>query len=179
VQVQVSDPGFVRIDEPTSAIHAAAALSMTIGSSARFGCGIPVVAGSRALGQGELVRFAGVEDSSAQTVAMARPLSYRTNLLLVETTGVPVKVRLTLRYLFAAGVTVSAGATSTREVELAGGTELTLSDVGRSIIGADRDAFGDIHNALLDVEVSGGGGRVLVFLESIDNATGDTAVRRE
>jgi len=54
-----------------------------------------------------------------------------------------------------------------------------ISDVARDLIGSVRDSFGDLHKMELDVEVTGGSGRVLPFLQSIDNGSGDMVVRTD
>ena len=56
---------------------------------------------------------------------------------------------------------------------------LVIRDLSRTIIGAQRDSFGDLRDMQVDVEVIGGSGGVLPFIESIENATGDLVMRPE
>jgi hypothetical protein len=49
----------------------------------------------------------------------------------------------------------------------------------RAIIGNGRDAFGDLRNMELTVEVIGGSGAVTAVIHSIENRSGDAIVRTE
>jgi hypothetical protein len=88
-------------------------------------------------------------------------------------------VKVTLRYTFVAGGLVSATAVRSREYSMAPLQFLIISDLARDVIGGQRDSFGDLHNMELDIEISGGSGRVLPFLQIIDTGSGDTVVRTE
>lgn len=62
---------------------------------------------------------------------------------------------------------------------VADAADLTINDVARDVIGNARDSFGDLHNMELDVELVGGSGSVLPFLQTIDNGSGDSVVRTD
>lgn len=145
------------------------ARSVRVADGNAFGAGLPALPTSAAVASGDLKRFAGVEDSS----------SFRTNLILIESSNQTATVRVTLRYTFIAGATVSANAVSSKEYAIAASQFLVINDLARDIIGSQRDAFGDLHNMELDIEVSGGSGRVLPYLQSIDRGSGDMVVRTE
>ena len=145
---------------------------------ASFGSSLPAVPASAALASGQGKRFTGVDDSSARTVAAATPATYRSTLMLIETAGQSATVRVTLRYNFIAGATVSSQGVSSRDFSIGANQMLTIADLARSIIGAQRDAFGDLRNMQVDVDVTDGSGRLLPFIESVDNATARDFVRR-
>jgi hypothetical protein len=119
-----------------------------------------------------------IDDASAATANRGAPGTYRSNLMLVETSGQPATVRLTLQYSFAGGSLVTASATSTKDVTVNRGDYVLLTDLVRSIIGSQRDGYGDLHNMQLDVSVSGSG-KVLSFLQTIDNGSGDVTLRSQ
>ena len=99
--------------------------------------------------------------------------------MLVETAGQSVIVRVSLWYTFPAGTLASARTVSSKEFTLTANQMVVISDLSRAVIGPQRDTFGDLRDMQVDVEVIGGNGRVLPFLESIDNGSGDIVVRSE
>jgi hypothetical protein len=145
------------------------ARSVRVVDGKSFGTGLPALPTSAAIASGDLKRFAGVEDSS----------SFSTNLILIESNNQTATVRVTLRYTFIAGATVSANAVSSKEYSVAASQFLVINDLARDVIGSQRDAFGDLHNMELDIEVSGGSGRVLPYLHTIDKGSGDMVVRTD
>ncbi|MEA2238464.1 MAG: hypothetical protein QOC81_3188 [Thermoanaerobaculia bacterium] len=175
-QLTVPESGFVKLTG-SAALRVAGRFSIPR-SGGTFGSGIPVVSG-RGLKLNDTVRFTGIEDSCSATIAFARPLTYRTDLMLVEASGLAsVTVRLTLRYVFSAGkVASSSGAV--QQYDVPAGGFILLADLGKSLIGSQRNSFGDLHNAVLDVEVIGGTGAVIPFLKATDNGTGDVTIRHE
>ncbi len=66
-----------------------------------------------------------------------------------------------------------------RRMAILASTPRSIVDLARSIIGAQRDSFGDLRNMQVDVDVIDGSGKVLSFLEATDNASGDIMVRAE
>lgn len=145
------------------------ARSVRVVDGKSFGTGLLALPASAAVASGDLKRLAGVEDSS----------SFSTNLILIESNNQTATVHVTLRYTFIAGATVSANAVSSKEYSVAASQFLVINDLARDVIGSQRDAFGDLHNMELDIEVSGGTGRVLPYLQSIDKGSGDTLVRTD
>jgi hypothetical protein len=161
----------LRVSASAGTISATGRITITVpGRIGSFGTSLPVVPISSALSASQGTRFSGVDDTS---------LLSRSSLILAEVTGGSATVRLTLRYVFVAGLAVSAQARSTKNFSVAPGQMLVISDLARSVIGPQRDSFGDLRNMQVDVEVIEGSGRILPFLESIDNSSGDLMVRAE
>lgn len=169
--------GFVRVTAPQRLILSARSVQSFPGLGA-FGSALPATPVTAALTAGQSRRFGGVDDSSRATTELATPLTYRSNLELIETSGQAAVVRLTLRYTFSAGSKVSAQGLSTANVEVPANRLLVLSEIARAIIGASRDSLGDLRNMQLDVDVLSGG-RVLPFVQTIDNGSGDSAIRAQ
>ena len=113
------------------------------------------------------------------SVAASAPATYRTNLGLIETAGQPASVRVTMRYYFPAGLVLSGYAASAKDFTLSPGQFLLVTDAMKAIIGDARSSFGDLHNVQVEIRVTGGDGRVLGFIQSIDNGTGDTILRTD
>ncbi|MEA2163044.1 MAG: hypothetical protein QOK37_1171 [Thermoanaerobaculia bacterium] len=175
-QLTIPESGFVKLTGSTS-LRVAGRFSIPR-SGGSFGSGIPVVSG-RGLKLDETVRFAGIEDASPSSVAFARPLTYRTDLMLVETSGQSsMTVKLTLRYVFSTATT-SSSTGAVQQVDVPAGGFILISDLGKSLIGPLRLSFGDLHNAVLDVQIIGGTGAVIPFLRATDNGTGDVTIRTE
>jgi hypothetical protein len=168
---------FVRIN---SATPVTASGRVTLSSSgATFGSSLPAVPASAALASGQGKRFTGVDDASAKSIAAKVPQTYRSTLMLIETAGQTATVRVTLTYTFIAGFTVSSVGVSSHDFTVAPNEMLTIPDLARAVIGTQRDAFGDLRNMQVDVDVVGGSGKVLPFVESVDNGSGDMMVRAE
>jgi len=169
--------GFVRINASGSVSAVGRVTTSVNGTS--IGSSLPAIPSSAALGNGQGKRFTGVDDASAKTIAAGTPSTYRSTLMLIETSGQSASVRVTLRYNFVAGATVSSQAVSSKDFALGPNQELTIADLAHAIIGSQRDAFGDLRNMQVDIDVTDGSGKVLPFMKSIDNASGDIAVRAE
>ncbi|HJT17870.1 MAG TPA: hypothetical protein VJ853_10795, partial [Thermoanaerobaculia bacterium] len=168
---------FVRIN---SATGVTAAGRVTLASNgATFGSSLPAVPASAALANGQGKRFTGVDDASVKSIAAKVPQTYRSTLMLIETTGQSATVRVTLTYTFIAGFTVSSVGVSSHDFTIAPNEMLTIPDLARAVIGSQRDAFGDLRNMQVDIDVIGGSGKVLAFIESVDSASGDMMVRAE
>lgn len=169
--------GFVRITS-ASALSAAGRVTMSA-SGATFGSSLPAVPVSAALPAGQGKRFAGVDDASAKTAAAHAPGTYQSALMLVEAAGQSATVHVTLTYTFVAGSTVSSVGVSSRDFSVGPNQMVAVANLARSVIGAQRDAFGDLRNMQVDVDVIGGSGKIIPFVESIDNASGDIMVRAD
>jgi hypothetical protein len=96
--------------------------------------------------------------------------------MLASVTGQPATVRLRLHYSFSAGKFSSVTSTS-RTFDVSPNGVTLLTGLAESIIGSQRDYFGDLHDAILDVEVLTG--EVIPFVQVIDNGTKDVTIRRE
>ena len=169
--------GYVRIT-PGASVSAAGRITMKQPSGSSFGGALPVVPLSSALASSDSRRFAGVDDASAASVSGKKPGTSRTSLLLVETAGQPAVVRVTLRYTLLTSLT-SSQSVSKREFNVAAGQTKVIADLAAEVIGSARASYGDLRNMQVDVDVISGDGRVLPFIESVDNNTGDITVRAE
>jgi hypothetical protein len=57
---------------------------------------------------------------------------------------------------------------------------ITILDVARILLGPLAAGYGDIHDAAIELEISGSGAAncgLLTFLQTVDNATGDITIR--
>ena len=170
--------GYVRISAAPGSISASARVTIT-SSGKSFGSALPVVPASKALLSGQSRRFSGVGDASAKTIAAGTSATFRTTLKLIETTDQPVIVRVSIWYTFPAGTLASARTSSSKEFTVSASQVLMISDLARTVLGPQRDSFGDLRDMQVDVEVIGGNGGVLPFLESIDSGSGDIVMRSE
>jgi hypothetical protein len=168
--------GYLRVSGPGAAISAAARSVITNGTSS-FGSGLPAVPQSEALGLGDSKRFAGVDDASTASRTGAVPATFQSNLMLVETADEEATVRVTVQFSFSGGSLVSSSARVSRDYALGGGQSLVITNLAREVAGPSRDSFGDLRDMIVDVEVVGGAGRVIPFLQSIDNGSLDMIVR--
>ncbi|MGZ5493901.1 MAG: hypothetical protein ACXW3E_10680, partial [Thermoanaerobaculia bacterium] len=169
--------GYVRFSG-ASAVSASGRVTVTNGGKT-FGSALPVLPASAAMSSGQSKRFAGVSDASVRTIGAGTPATFRSSILLLETAGQPATVRVSLWYTFPAGVLVSAQTVSSKEFTVGANQILVIRDLSRTVIGAQRDSFGDLRDMQVDVEVIGGSGRVLPFIESVENGTGDLVMRAE
>jgi hypothetical protein len=180
-RLRVTGDGVVRLTGP-AALRATAAMTVPgIASAGRVGSAVPFLPASAAMvpAGGAKRRFSGVEDASPATIAAKRAGTYRTNLMLVETLGKQTLVKVTLHYQFPGG-NPNDGADMTVEYILPANGVITIVDVARTLLGPLAAGYGDIHDAAIELEISGSGaanGGLLTFLQTVDNATGDIAIR--
>ncbi|GEM_PF-1024490 len=169
--------GYLRLTAARPFIATARSTNTVRGRDGSFGSALPVYPVSSALTAGQSRRFGGVDDVSRATVAAAAPVTYRSNLGLIESAGQPAVVRLTLRFSFGAGAKTTALGISSLNVAVPANRLLVISDLSRTIIGSARETFGELRNMQLDVDVIGGEGRISPFLQTIDNGSADSAIR--
>lgn len=170
--------GYLRLSASPGSISASARVTITSNGKS-FGSALPVIPVSKALMSGQSRRFSGVGDASAKTIAAGTSATFRTTLRLIETTDQPVLVRVSIWYTFPAGTLANARTVSSKEFTVSANQALMISDLARTVIGPQRDSFGDLRDMQVDVEVIGGNGGVLPFIESIDNGSGDIVLRSE
>lgn len=162
----------VAATSPTSTAHIVIApvrgpLAITARShTGTYGTAVPVLAATQGLRLGQSQVFSSLEDST----------SLRTGYGLVETSGAPVTVRA--RILINETFSLVT-ATTSRTFELAARQQVYLPELLRSFAGSARDAFGDLHDLTLELEVTGGNGSVAPFLIVTDNGTGDTVMKMQ
>ena len=171
--------GSIRISAPAGTISAAARSTIDSEGANAHGSGLPVVPASEALHSGQVKRFMGVDDASAQSRARKVPATFATHLALVESDGQSATVRVTVQFALASGSLVSSTPRASREYRLAAGQFRLISNLARDVIGSQRDSFGDLRNMTVDVEVVSGSGGVIPFLQSVDQGSGDMLVRIE
>lgn len=152
----------------------------TVGNDpATYGTHVPVLATAAAMKLGALRTIGAIEDSSLATVVSKRPATFRTNFGLLETSGNPVKVRVTLRFNYAAGTKVSAVGTAMKDYDLAANQFLQVNGMTAEIIGSNRESIGDLRGVQADFQVISGSGALTIFTSSTDNGTADSILRTE
>lgn len=169
--------GYLRVMGARPFVLTARSMSAVPGREGFFGSALPVFSTSAALTAGQSHRFGGVDDAGRAAIAASTPGTYRSNLGLIESSGQPVVVRLTLRYSFSAGIKTSAEGLSSLSVPVAANGFVILNEISRAVIGSSRDGYGDLRNMQLDVEVVSGAGRVSPFVQTIENGSTDSAIR--
>ncbi len=170
--------GYLRFSSPSGTLAGSArSLADRPASGGSFGTGLIALPVTASIGNGESKRITGIDDASDASRVAATHGTYRSTLILVETAGERATVRLTLRYVFASGTKVSAFGTAIKEISIGAKQMLTLPDLARAILGHQRNAFGDLINSQLDIEVIDGNGRVGAMVQSVDNGSGDVLMR--
>ena len=171
--------GYLRVSGPRPFALTARSMSAVPGRAGVFGSALPVFASSAALTVGQSRRFGGVDDASKPTILASTPVTYRSNLGLIESAGQATVVRLTLRYTFSAGAKVTAQGLSNLTVTVPANRLIMLNEIAGTVIGKSRDAYGDLRNMQIDVEVLSGAGRISPFVQTIDNGSEDSAIRTQ
>ena len=169
--------GYV-VFQPTSGQFAVSSRNYTTlaGSAATFGTAIPILPLSKSMTMGESRKFGGLEDAAASTVAAARPATFRSNFGIVETSGQPVTVRLTLNYNYPGQLAAVIG-TKSVDYNLNPNQTLLVSNIAKAVLGDLRNSFGDMRGLQAEFSVVGGSGKAMVFVSSIDNGTGDSVLQ--
>ncbi|MDP9194211.1 MAG: hypothetical protein M3P06_21150 [Acidobacteriota bacterium] len=170
--------GYLRLTAPSGTLTGSARMAVSNPPTpGQFRSGLVSVPTTAALASGQSKRFTGVDDASPATIASATAGTQRSSLILIETEGHSATLRLTMRFTFPGGAKVTGIGLTTKEITIGANRMITLSDIGNVMIGNERDAFGDLTNTQIDVEVIAGSGRVAAFLQSIDNGSGDVLMR--
>lgn len=156
-----SQLGYVRVSAPV-AVTATGRLTSTVGGRAgAFGTGVPALASIAGAGAGTVKRF-----SRAADVPNVSPPT----LLLIESAGKAATVRVSIRFMFPAGSTVAGQVSASKDYALAPGQLVSVADVTHALLGSGRDALGIVYNLMVDVEVVAGDGKVLSFMQTIDQS---------
>ena len=162
-EVPVAGAPYVHISASSNAIRANGRLTTSVsGRVGSFGTGVPAIPSALAAGAG------GAESHffRARDQAGVEPMT----LMLLEVAKKPATVRVTVGFSFPAGSTQGTHLETSRDFEVAAGQLLSVPDVLRAVTSA-RDAYGDVINVAIDVQVIGGEGRVLSYAQS--DASGD------
>lgn len=166
----------------TSFAVSSRAYTTATGQSGVFSSSIPAVARSAALPNGGSVVIASLEDADRRVLSATRPGTFRTNAALVETSGKPATVRVTLRYVFPAGLSAQGvGSSEPREYVIGANGILFLNSIADELLTTHRqsDVTGDLKRIEATFQVVGGDGQVLVVTSSVDNRSGDSIVRSQ
>jgi Leucine-rich repeat (LRR) protein len=135
---------------------------------------LPVVGVSSGLRAGQRRLFASVEQAAPEASTESIPATSRVALLLGETGGSAVNVRVRITLADAQALT---GTTFSRDFAVAADSLVTIDDLASAVIGSSRPTYGNIHGARVQIDVIGGSGAVLPSLIVTDNGSGDSFVR--
>ncbi|MCU1229700.1 MAG: hypothetical protein JWO97_2584, partial [Acidobacteria bacterium] len=141
----------VTTNSPTAVVTTARTYSIGA-NNGTFGQFIPGVTPGEGIGAG---------DRALQILQLEQSQNFRSNLGLVELTGQPARVRITL-------TVPDSRSSPVTELDLAGNEFNQLGSVIASMIPGKN-----VYNARIAVEVIGGTGRVSAYGSVIDNATQD------
>ena len=141
-----------------------------------IGTAIPVVTTDTGLQEGSRHVFSMVSDAGDRSVRRAVPGTYRTALGLVESSGQPVNVGVRIRSVAGAPVAALGGV---RHYRLGGFQAVLLDEVAKELLGSVRSGLGDLQEIEIEVTVTEGPGRIVPFVLSLDNGSGDAIMRME
>lgn len=145
--------------------------------SGAIGTAVPVIPAASGLRRGQFDVYSGIEESTLAAATLKLPGTSRTRFGIVETSGSPVKVRVSM--LVHDGRSI-VSALVTRDYTVGAREMLLVDNMSTSIIGSNRDAmFGALHNLQLRFEVIEGDGSAAVFVGNVDNQSGDESLRFE
>jgi hypothetical protein len=141
-----------------------------------FGTGVPATTSAAALHAGQTRLIAGLQVASTKTIGEKKPATFRTNVGLVEISGQPATVRVTIVYSdLRASQLASRLLTRTFSLAPHQFSLLALS----TLIAESNPLVDDLRDVRLDVTVIGGDGAVIPFAASTDNGTVDQILRLE
>ncbi|MGA7615944.1 MAG: fibronectin type III domain-containing protein [Thermoanaerobaculia bacterium] len=146
------------------------------GVDGTFGTGVPTLPGSFALHAGQKRIIAGLDVASVKTIGAKTPATFRTNLILVETSGAPATAKVTVIYAEVGHLATGTRLVS-RSIELKP-YDLQIMNV-TSLIGEVNPGVGDLRNVQLEIRITGGAGAVIPMTSSVDNGTADQTLRIE
>ncbi|MGK2857788.1 MAG: hypothetical protein ACSLFQ_11340 [Thermoanaerobaculia bacterium] len=172
--------GFMRLTGPAgSSIVMTSRTYTTAGAEGTFGTAVPTLTSSFALGAGKSRTFGGLPDTNVKTVNLATPGTFRTNFGFVEVDGQPALVRVSA--LYANGLQLaSGGATASLDIQVGAGEFRLYNGMLKAILGPGRDTtLDDVANVQLRFDVLSGSGRIIPFVTTTDNGTGDTVMQVE
>lgn len=153
------------------------------GSAATYGTALPTLAtvtpnGSGFISgfgirKGRTERLGGVEDSM---VGSTQPGTFRSSLGLVEVSGKPAKIQVTI-YYDTQTVKTSTTEAASATYDLPANGFLLIGSFTNNILGSKRAALGDLHNVTVEFTVLDGDGQIVPFISSVDNGSGDSTFR--
>ena len=148
-------------------------------SAGTYGSATPVLPANGSLTLGALRAIGSLQDATATTIGAATPATFRTNFGIVETSGNPATVRVTLRFSYPSGQKLQASGSAFKDYPLGANEFKQLNNVASEILGAGRATLGDLRDLEVDFQVVSGTGAVAVYTSSIDNGTNDSILRTE
>lgn len=162
--------GYLRITGALSAFTISGRVTANKTGGGAFGGAIPVRLAIDGASAGTSRRVSGVDD----------PLSGpHPALTLIESSGSPVNARVTVKFTFNAGATVTGQIAASKNFALSAGQMLTIADVVGAVVGPGRGTLGDLSRIVIDVEVTSGAGRVLPFVQTVEPGSGDIMIISE
>jgi hypothetical protein len=162
--------GYLRITGGLGAFTMSGRVTANKTGGGAFGGAIPVRLAIDGVSAGASRRVSGVDD----------PLSGpHPALTLIESSGSPVNARVTVKFTFNAGATVTGQIAASKDFALSSGQMLTIADVVGAVVGPGRGTLGDLSRVVIDVEVTSGAGRVLPFVQTVEPASGDIMIISE
>ena len=143
-----------------------------------FGSGVPAVANASALMPGSFRAIGNLDDAALATVLAAKPYTFRTNMGLMETSGAPVTVRVTIRFSYQLAK-VAGNISASKDYTLGANQFMQVPMVSDIIGDANRAMLPDLTGIEADFQVIDGTGTAVVYTSSTDNGTGDLILRTE
>jgi len=150
-----------------------------VGQNGTFGTAVPALPAASSLRIGSSRIIGGLEDANVSRITTGAPGTFRTNFGVVETTGSPVTVRVSVS--FSDGRQLAGGGTNAaHDYTMAANDFILVPGLVKSLLGDSRDSlYGDLHDVQVKFEVISGSGAIIPFTSSTDNGTGDTVLRTE
>lgn len=147
--------------------------------SGTYSAAMPVLSARSGVRFGQTKAMAGLDDSRLLSAQQQVAGTFNTSLVLLETSGKPVKIRATLSYADGRSVVAAIGQ-GTRDFSLAARQHLFVRNLAGAILGSSREtSLGDLSNVKVSFQVIEGDGAAAILTISSDNASGDPMVRFE
>ncbi len=144
------------------------------GIQGTFGTGVPVLPRSAALRLGQSKIITGLDVASPQTTNAGKPGTFRTNIGIIEISGKPATVEVTVVYADIRQLISGIRLTTLRyEVGPHGSVNKSLAEEIR--IGNPN--VSDLRSVQLKFRVVSGEGAVIAYTSSVDNGTQDQVLR--
>ena len=141
-----------------------------------YGTAVPTLPLSRTIRLGQTKVIAGLDVASAKTIGAKTPATFRTNVFLVEASGAPATVRVTVVYADRSQAAFGSRLV-TKTIDLAA-NQIFQTNVTQ-LIAETNPSVDDLRNVQLEFRVLDGAGAVFAFTSSIDNGTADQILRVE
>jgi Leucine-rich repeat (LRR) protein len=148
-------------------------------SPATFGSAVPAIGRSLSIRPGQSMRIGALSDTTKRTVGARTPATSRTNFGIVETSGKPVTVNVSVYYNDPRSL-ASGKPLGTKAYQLGANQFVSVSSLVESIVGPARETlYGDLTDVQVQFDVVSAEGAIVVYTSSVDNGTGDSILRME